>query len=202
MQIRDDDEPPVVLNNLPDTGGWGVQKWSKAAKIALTKGTRAIEWKNVKGSGINLDAIVLSSDPAWKPNAAQLQPAASGKHIVVIQAETFIARDGVGRSAAAYGFVNWSDDRVTASDKNVFFKPAGSVNIKGGPADGSLDKWRTILDRKFDQKSIVADPLFVDVANRNFRLKPASPALKLGFNQIDVTNIGLKNDFPARFERD
>ena len=202
MQIRADDEPPAVLNNLPDTGDWGNQKWSKAAKIALTKGRRAIEWKNVKGSGINLDAMVLSSDPAWKPNGTQLQPAAPGKHIVVIQAESFIARDGVGRSAAAYGFVNWSDDRVTASEENVFYKPGGSVNIKGGPADGSIDKWREILDKKFDQKTLIADPLFVDVANRDFRLKLDSPALKLGFRPIDVSRIGLKNDFPARFETD
>ncbi|MBL7154634.1 MAG: right-handed parallel beta-helix repeat-containing protein [Phycisphaerae bacterium] len=202
MQIRVDNGQPAVLNNLPDTGGWGIQRWSKAAKIALTKGSRAIEWKNVKGSGINLDAIVLSSDPAWKPNGTQLQPAVPGKHIVVIQAESFIARDGVGRSAAAYGFVNWSDDRVTASEENVFYKPGGSVNIKGGPADGSIDKWREILDKKFDQKTLIADPLFVDVANRDFRLKLDSPALKLGFRPIDVSRIGLKNDFPARFETD
>jgi len=75
------------------------------------------------------------------------------------------------------------------------------VNIKGGPADGSLDKWRKILNARFDQKSIVADPLFVDLTNRDFRLKPGSPALKLGFKPIDITRIGLKNDFPARFQK-
>ncbi len=202
MQIRAEDEPPVVLNNLPDTGGWGTQKWSKAAVIALTKGRRTIEWKNVKGSGVNLDAIVLTDDPTWKPNGTQLRAAAPGSHIVVIQAESYTARDGVGRSAAAYGFVNWSDDRVTASEANVFYKPAGTVNIKGGPADGSLDKWQKILGGKFDRKSIVADPLFVNLANRDFRLKPNSPALKLGFKPIDITGIGLKNDFPPRFHQD
>jgi len=94
------------------------------------------------------------------------------------------------------------DDRVTASENNIFYKPGGSVSIKGGPADGSLDKWRTMPGRKFDRKSMVADPLFFDVANRDFRLKSASPALRLGFEQIDVSNIGLAMDFPERFERD
>jgi len=202
MQIRADDQPPVLLNNLPDTGGWGTQKWSKAATIPLKKGATAIEWKNVKGSGINLDAIVLTNDPAWTPNGTNLPPAAPGRSIVVIQAESYTAKDGIGRSAAAYGFVNWSDDRVTASDQNIFYKPAGTVNIKGGPADGSLDKWRKILDGKFDQKTIVADPLFIDLPNRDFRLKPDSPALKLGFRPIDITKIGLKNDFPARLQKD
>lgn len=201
MQIRADDQQPVLLNNLPDTGGWGTQKWSKAATIPLNKGATAIEWKNVKGSGINLDAIVLTNDPAWTPNGTNLAPAAPGRHIVVIQAESYTARDGIGRSAAAYGFANWSDDRVTASDQNIFYKPAGTVNIKGGPADASLDKWRKILDGKFDRKTIVADPLFINLANRDFRLKPDSPALKLGFKPIDVTKIGLRNEFPARLKK-
>ena len=106
-----------------------------------------------------------------------------------------------GKSAAAFAFVNWSDDRVAASDYNVFYKPEGDVTIKGGPADGSLDKWRKILEGRFDRRSIVADPLFVDVQSRDFRLKAGSPALKLGFEPIDVSRIGLKSDFPARFER-
>jgi hypothetical protein len=108
---------------------------------------------------------------------------------------------GDSKSAAVFAFVNWSDDRVAASDYNVFYKPEGDVTIKGGPADGSLDKWRKILDGRFDRRSVVADPLFVDVQSRDFRLKAGSPALKLGFEPVDVSRIGLKSDFPARFER-
>ena len=118
------------------------------------------------------------------------------------QAATGTSGSSTGKSAAAYGFVNWSDDRVAASEDNVFFKQDGTVSVKGGPADGSLDKWRRILGGKFDQKSIVADPLFVDLDKRDFRLKPDSPALKLGFKPVDSSRIGLKSDFPARFERD
>jgi hypothetical protein len=44
--------------------------------------------------------------------------------------------------------------------------------------------------------------LFVDPANRNYHLKPESPALKLGFKDIDTREIGLKADYPARFERE
>ncbi|MFC1676366.1 right-handed parallel beta-helix repeat-containing protein [Planctomycetota bacterium] len=49
--------------------------------------------------------------------------------------------------------------------------------------------------------SISADPLFVDMDNGDFRLKPGSPALKLGFKQIDMTKIGLTSDFPKRFTK-
>jgi hypothetical protein len=37
---------------------------------------------------------------------------------------------------------------------------------------------------------VVADPLFVDRDHDDFRLKPDSPALKLGFEQIPIEKIG------------
>ena len=42
-----------------------------------------------------------------------------------------------------------------------------------------------------EQGSILADPLFVDVARHDFRLQPNSPALKLGFKPFDYTQAGL-----------
>jgi hypothetical protein len=44
--------------------------------------------------------------------------------------------------------------------------------------------------------SIFADPMFSDLDKRDFMLKPGSPALKLGFEQIDVKETGLTRDFP------
>lgn len=45
--------------------------------------------------------------------------------------------------------------------------------------------------------SVVADPMFVDVARRDFRLKPDSPALALGFKSPDVAAMGVLADDPA-----
>lgn len=45
--------------------------------------------------------------------------------------------------------------------------------------------------------SLVADPLFMDPANRDFRLKPGSPALALGIKSIDVSAMGVLRDDPA-----
>lgn len=49
-------------------------------------------------------------------------------------------------------------------------------------------------ERKYgiEKNSIVADPLFVDAENDDFTLKPESPALKLGFKPIDVSQIGYR----------
>ena len=50
-----------------------------------------------------------------------------------------------------------------------------------------------------DEHSISEDPLFVDLENRDLRLKPNSPMLKLGFKPIDIDKIGLTQDFPERY---
>ena len=50
-----------------------------------------------------------------------------------------------------------------------------------------------------DEHSISADPLFVSVEKKDFRLKPDSPAFRLGFKPIDTNLIGLRDDFPAKY---
>lgn len=45
-----------------------------------------------------------------------------------------------------------------------------------------------------DRHSVVADPLFIDAARGDFRLKPESPALKLGFEPIPFDKIGPYQD--------
>ncbi len=82
---------------------------------------------------------------------------------------------------------NWSDDQFKM-DYNVYWDASGQpMSFKG--AD-----WEAWQARGHDAHSVVADPLFVDPAGRDFRLKPQSPALKLGFKPIDMDQIGLYGD--------
>ena len=55
--------------------------------------------------------------------------------------------------------------------------------------NGLTDKVVTIRDNLVNQ-----DPHFVDAAKGDYRLKPDSPALKMGFKPIPVEKIGLHND--------
>ena len=50
-----------------------------------------------------------------------------------------------------------------------------------------------------DEHSISADPLFVDMENEDFRLKPNSPMFERGFKQIDTSRIGLLPEFLQRW---
>ena len=64
-------------------------------------------------------------------------------------------------------------------EKNLFWNPNGT---KGLP-----EKWKEL---GLDKDSVVADPLFVAPEKGDFTLKPDSPALKLGFQPIDVSQVG------------
>jgi hypothetical protein len=79
-------------------------------------------------------------------------------------------------------------DRKLASDRNVYW------NAEGAPFDFmglSFADWQA---KGLDAQSVIEDPQFVDPANLDFRLKPDSPALKLGFRPFDYTEAGLHGD--------
>lgn len=57
-----------------------------------------------------------------------------------------------------------------------------------------LDEWTAWQNAGWDKHSMVADPLFIDWKNDDFRLKPESPAFKLGFKKIPVEEIGIRKE--------
>ncbi len=71
--------------------------------------------------------------------------------------------------------------------RNVYWSTAGAPQF----TDMDFETWQT---KGKDAGSIVADPLFVDAVNDDFRLKPNSPAVKLGFQPINLSSTGLYGD--------
>jgi len=74
-------------------------------------------------------------------------------------------------------------------DKNCYWDATGREITFVGK---TLADWQK--EKGHDANSIIADPLFVDANNLDFRLKPDSPALKLGFKPFDYSKAGVHGD--------
>jgi parallel beta-helix repeat protein len=76
------------------------------------------------------------------------------------------------------------------SDYNLAWH-AGLPLLTGQTRAGKMmDQWAAWQAMGFDRHSLVADPRFVDPDKDDYRLRPDSPAFKLGFRPIPVERIG------------
>lgn len=73
---------------------------------------------------------------------------------------------------------NW-DGTQFRWEKNLFWNPKGTTGLP--------EAWK---GAGLDRDSVIADPLFVDPEKGDFTLRPESPALKMGFQPIDVRTVG------------
>lgn len=73
-------------------------------------------------------------------------------------------------------------------DYNVYYSPK-EPELRFFSHDFS--EWQAL---ELDQHSAITDPQFVNADGYDFRLKPTSPALRLGFKQIDTSMVGLHGD--------
>ncbi len=81
----------AVLDNLPNTGGFGVFRWSQTASLKIKAGKHRFVWRNVKGGGLSLDAFVLTADPKDSPSDKPWPTNTAGR--VVIQGEECVRFD-------------------------------------------------------------------------------------------------------------
>lgn len=89
------------------------------------------------------------------------------------------------------------DFAVNEWDYNLIYAAAGlelRIDLNLTTEGHSLLTWDQWRERGKDQHSQLGDPLFVDPANNDFRLRPNSPALALGFKPIPVEKIGPYQD--------
>ncbi|NOZ23905.1 MAG: right-handed parallel beta-helix repeat-containing protein [Planctomycetes bacterium] len=94
-----------------------------------------------------------------------------------------------GKPAVAYRLNRFQDDFVHF-ERNLLWangEPPIVMGMRDVTRKGSWEAW---LKRGRDEGSLMADPQFVDPAKRDYRLKPGSPAFKLGFKAIDLSTVG------------
>jgi len=71
----------------------------------------------------------------------------------------------------------------THTDHNLYWCP--------NDADWGQRYLKDQQPRGVESNSLSADPLFMDIEQGDLRLRPESPAWKLGFQQVDFSSIGL-----------
>jgi len=78
----------------------------------------------------------------------------------------------------------WLDTNVIV-EANIYWQAGGE---KISFAGKSFEEWKKTGK---DTRSLIADPLFVDPEKNDFRLRPNSPAIALGFKPFDYSQAGV-----------
>lgn len=82
---------------------------------------------------------------------------------------------------------NWSNDKFIINN-NLYYNSAKRDFTFAG---STFKDWKA---RGHDVDSIIADPMFVNPDKIDFRLKPGSPASKIGFKPFDYNKAGVYGD--------
>ena len=77
------------------------------------------------------------------------------------------------------------------AERNIYFN-------KEDPAKGA-EFLRKEQANGIEKDSLASDPLFVDLANDDFRFKAGSPAKNLGVKELDVREMGLEKEYREKF---
>ncbi|MEE8452721.1 MAG: right-handed parallel beta-helix repeat-containing protein [Thermoguttaceae bacterium] len=133
---------------------------------------------------IRNNIFALSATHALWPYSEQ-RPSTFRRNIVYLtQGELLIPygeRSLSDRLAAKQPLGDWDD--------NTYWHTGGPDRLRFYRRDFS--EWQSL---GLDRNSQIADPRFVDASKRDFRLKADSPALKRGFEPLDISRVGLYGD--------
>jgi hypothetical protein len=88
-----------------------------------------------------------------------------------------------GRAIGNYGSAHCGRD-VCAFESNLYWNASGKPLLFAGK---NFTEWQAMGQ---DKTSLVTDPLFIDPEHGDFRLRPDSPAAKIGFKSWDFSTVG------------
>lgn len=86
------------------------------------------------------------------------------------------------------GYGGWRAGAKVILRNNLYWRAGGQ------PFDFSGHSWAQWQSAGNDAGSLIADPLFVNPEQRDFRLRPGSPAARIGFQPFDFSQAGVYGD--------
>jgi len=151
---------------------------------------------NVVSNNIAADNQARASFYMIKAGLAGLPDSVPGVEDEPVEHATFTRNIAYQRGGSTvYQFYPWTDTMVAESDHNVFYHPDGAYQVVIDWRPVPWEEWRRLLGGKYDQHSVLADPEFTDPEHFDYRLRPGSPALALGFEEIDLSRVGPRPGF-------
>ncbi|MCP4643995.1 MAG: peptide-binding protein [bacterium] len=133
-------------------------------------------------------------------------PFPPGKHVCFEDNQDIIRRNIIVNTMDrdVFSGIGFIPSGIAQWDYNLYYSQAGApvfkpgVDAKAFPvyADSmSLTEWQAA---GLDRNSVVADPLFVDPEAGDYRVRPESPALALGFKNFPMDQFGVQRaDYEA-----
>ncbi len=141
---------------------------------------------------------LVDQDPAWLqfPDLAQAPDVSEkaflpdGTMMMGVQVKNnifYYPDQGTGMAASARDV----NPQANPFDGNVYWPGDGNVwRIQNRHVnDGAWSAWQALGQ---DVHSVIADPLFTDAANGDYRLKADSPAFTCGFRELPYSEMGLQ----------
>jgi hypothetical protein len=190
-------EPVIVRNNFfEEKSGWGLDMDDGASNYEITNNiSKGVSMKLREGAyrivhnNIWVDSVMAPCFHVGNEN----------NHDRYFHNITVMAKDDVYSFIAPPARGPWLEE----IDNNCLFSASGKFTarisqIRGenGPERGArrvdLEGWRAL---GFDKNSVFADPLFVDPSRNDYRVKPESPALKVGFKNFEMGTWGILPHF-------
>ena len=110
-----------------------------------------------------------------------------------------VVYNNIGYNSTLHPHV-WYENSQDSLKNNIWmapYRPAGMPKGKwGGSSDFNLLRDSTFLaaaqKKGWDGNSVAGDPLFIDPAKGDFRVREESPALKVGFKNFPMDQFGVK----------
>jgi parallel beta helix pectate lyase-like protein len=124
-----------------------------------------------------------------------------GFHIWLDGSDDVVARNIIV-DKEPFQFIRADPSVAKEIDHNLFWADGTEPVISGVAGRGVMTPISEWQSRGFDRNSMIGDPLFIDPASGDYRVKPASPALKLGFENFPMDEFGVtKPEFQAEVAR-